>query len=726
MVTETLPDEEFIGAEAAVVVVRLVVAGALWCLALWMLDQPSRPASDPYVFNTRVMLWLFLVEILIGVYSVRYSAMTSYPFAKRAAFLLAESGSQAWQMAVYAALNLLIRYVVVTLLTGGAVYLAGNGFLTRLVPFGMAAGFYVACLYQLSNMASPTMIRGTHIGSYKEAMHRARMMVMGTRNSLVDKMRANGTPVPEPEKVQVLSTPVGGLLLPTVTLEPHYLFLGTTNSGKTLSVRMLLESVLMRFGELKQRALMYDGKREYYPLLIGMGIPAEKIIILNPADERCVAWAIAKDVRNRDDAVNLTAILVPDRKESNDNLFFIQALRSLVAAVMMALHSISPDTWTLFDVVFAMGTPSRMKRLLRTTKEGEEIISRYFTDAKETVGGIVSTIDARFINEYKTLALMWRSCTQSISLTEWVKSDSILLMGFDANNQAVDRVNQAIFQRASQLLCSLPEASDSDYSHTWVVLDEVRFTGRLPMVSELMSFGRTKRVHVVLAPQDVDGLTDAYGEHRTQEMLGLCGNVGVLRLTSNKTRDWAAKFFGDYESWETETNQSVTHSSGYSGSSGTRSTSYTSGSSTRRVKRESILPSEFLNLPQTNRENGMHGFFATPVMGCWRAQIPPGFIDDHLTAGDPKVHAFIPRSSFRVNPGKWSPEEEQKYGGQQPTVDAVPLDDEDAAGQAPGTAEQPQKGKSGPAKDSAETNKSGGSTLWNQSSGSTAEPLPDW
>jgi hypothetical protein len=663
MVAETLPDEEFIEAQIAVVAVRLLVTGIIWTVALVELDHPGESASDPYVCNTRMMLWLFLVELLIGMYSVRYTAMTSYPVFKRAAFLLAECGSQAWQMTTYVAVNLVIRYVVVMLATGGALYLFGNGVLTRLVPFGLAAGFYVSCLYSLSNMAGPPVIRGTHLGSYKEAIYRAAKIMFKTRMTLVEEIRAKGVTIEDPETVQVLSSPFGGVLLPSVTLEPHYLFLGTTNSGKTLSVRMLLESALMRFGELKQRGLMYDGKREYYPLLRAMGIPAEKIYILNPADERCVAWAIAKDVRNRDDAVNLTAILIPDRKESNDNQFFIQALRSLVAAVMMALHGLSPDKWTLFDVVYAMGTPTRMKRILKTTREGREVVSRYFTDAKETVGGIISTIDARFINEYKTLALVWRSCTDSISLIDWIKSESILLMGFDANNQAVDRVNQAFFQRAAQLLCSLPEASDAKYAHTWVVLDEVRFTGKLPMLSELMSFGRTKRVHAVIAPQDLDGLMDVYGEHRTQEMLGLCGNVGVLRLSSVKTREWASKFFGDYESWETETNRSTTESRGNSGGQSSYSFSTTSGSSTRRVKRESILPSEFLGLPQPNRENGLHGFFATPVMGAWRAQIPPGFIDAHLAERAAGADAFVPRSNFRVNPAHWTPEEEKKYGG---------------------------------------------------------------
>lgn len=661
MNAEAAPPEDFIEAQVAVVAVRLLVAGTLWCIAVALVDRTAASASDPYVANTRIALWLFLVEILIGAYYVRYTAATSYPLFKRAAFIVAESCTQAWQILLYTALNLAVRWVMVTLFTAAAIYLLGTSSLTRIAAILPSASFFIACLYGLSNQAMPPIIRGTHIGSYQEAISRAARFMMATGEALKQSLQDKGYVPSEMQAVEVLQFPWGGTVMPALSLDPHYLILGTTGSGKTLCVRMLLKGALRPLGEVQNRGLIYDGKREYYPLLLGMGIPETRLLIMNPADSRCVAWDMAKDVLNRDDAVNLTHILIPEDKSANENPFFIRAVRSLVAEAMMALHSLSPQKWRLIDLINSLRTPELMKRVLRTTREGKEVSERYFTDAKEAVGGIISTVDARFISDYETIARIWARCERSVGLVDWIKDRSILLLGYDANRQAVDRINQAIFQRASQLVCSLPEAGEGNAEHTWVVLDEVRFTGKLPMLPELISFGRTKNAHVVLAPQDLDGLIDVYGENRANELLTLCGNVGILRLNSPRTRDWASKFFGDYESWETETSRSSTRGGSSSSRDSSSSWSETWGSSTRRVKRESVLPSEFFNLPPTNRENGMHGFFATPAMGAWRAGISPAFIDTHLPPSDPTADPFIPRPNFAVDPVRWTKEEEDGF-----------------------------------------------------------------
>ncbi len=679
------------------------------------------PASDPYVANTRLSLWLFLAEILIGTYSVRYTAPASYPIFKRAAFVVAESCSQAWHVATYVAINLTIRWVVVTVLTCLAIYLIGSGSLTRIAAIAPSLTFLVACISGFSSVATPPIIRGTHIGSYWEAVRRAATLVLAARLALVQRLQDKGFDLSELKDVQVLVFPWGGVELPASSLDPHYLILGTTSSGKTLCIRMLLKPALLPFGELKNRAIVYDGKREYYPLLLGLGIPAEKILILNPADLRCIAWNMARDVRNRDDAVNITHILIAEDKNANENPFFIRAVRALVAEVMMVLHSLSPGTWCLIDLINAMRTPKLLKRVLKTTKEGREVLARYFTEAVEAVGGIISTIDARFISDYETIARVWARCDRSISLTEWIEDRSVILLGYDANRQAVDRINQAIFQRAAQLICSLSESGESNREHTWVVLDEVRFTGKLSMLSELISFGRTKNAHVVLAPQDIDGLINVYGENRANEMLALCGNIGVLRLISPKTREWAAKLFGDYEAFEIDENWSSTVGGSSGPSGGGSSWSRTWGWSKRRVKRESILPSDFFNLPPTNRQNGMHGFFATPAMkGAWRAEIPPAFIDAHLPPIDPEALPFIPRSNFAVDPVRWTEEDEKRFT-RPPEAKTTPSDDEPSEASDDESKKSPPKDKKpnspeGPAKgDKKNGEKQPGE-----------DPLPNW
>jgi type IV secretory pathway TraG/TraD family ATPase VirD4 len=431
----------------------------------------------------------------------------------------------------------------------------------------------------------------------------------------------------------------------------------------------------MRSGEGEHhRGIIYDAKRNMVPMLAGIGVPEDDILILNPADARAVAWNIAGDIQNRDDAANIVHILLPDQiKGSSENQFFNRALRGLSTQVVMNLHLLSPGNWRLIDWLNAMRTVDNLRRILNTTEEGKATVAGFINQADEMVGGIIATIHTNLIEPYETIARVWARCERSVSLTDWIKHRQIIVLGYDHNQDAVDRINQAILHRVTQLICALPDRPMWGDDQTIVMLDELRFGPEHLKLPHLITFGRSKAAHVMLGVADLDGLNDVYGEAKTNEMIGLCGNIAVLRLLNPKTRDWAAKLFGDYEAWETESSESVTKgtTSGHNNSSSSRSQN--DGKTTRRVKRESILPSEFFSLKPTNRDNGMQGFFCTPAMGAWRARISPVFIDAHLPPVAPKVPDFVARPNPAVEPVRWSPQDEKQFLTQSGNVPGEPL-----------------------------------------------------
>jgi hypothetical protein len=176
------------------------------------------------------------------------------------------------------------------------------------------------------------------------------------------------------------------------------------------------------------------------------------------------------------------------------------------------------------------------------------------------------------------------------------------------------------------------------------------------MLAEWISLGRTKGLRAILAPQDLDALYAKYGEHEINAILAVMGNIAILRMLSPKTREWAAKFFGEYEAWETDYNDPQLRMGEDSDP-----VEKTFGRSRRIVKREVILPSEFRELPQTSRSNGLHGFFAVPGIGAWRAAVPSAWVDQHLSPRDPEAAAFVPRPEFAAEPARWTDADEQRY-----------------------------------------------------------------
>ncbi len=170
--------QECIEAEAAVVATRLAVGGALWCVALLAIDRTSLPASDPYVTNMRLGLWLFLLELLVGAYYVRYTLPASFPKLKRAAFVLSEMFSSFRNIAIWVVINLVLRWFFVALGTAFLIFLFGESWIVRVGAIFPSLAFLAAWFGGLGSVVLPPVIRGTHLGSMEEAITRAGTLLL--------------------------------------------------------------------------------------------------------------------------------------------------------------------------------------------------------------------------------------------------------------------------------------------------------------------------------------------------------------------------------------------------------------------------------------------------------------------------------------------------------------------------------------------------------------------
>ncbi len=657
----------------SVIASRLLVAGAIWAAALWALDDPRASNNHPLVLSMRLGLWLFMAEQLLQMYRTAYA--TPYGFAGSRRLAAKEALANGFFALCTTPLSILVRCSMIVLATTGLMKLAGPSpwvsFPSAFLPtvlFPLVRRWFAA---RAKHPVNP-IIRGTHIGSHQEASAKASAISTAVEQEILrGAIGATGqtAPIKTPEPLKIAATPWGGTELPLACLDWHYLMLGTAGSGKTINVRLLMQAVLASEpGRLSSRAVIYDAKREFYPLLRGMDVPDDAIAILNPADSRSVPWDIAGDIETKDDARNIAIALVPDpAKETHQNKFFVEAVQALLTAVLFLLHRRSPKKWTLNDVLQALNTPTTIRDFLKGDPDGWGTYQRYFTGAKETVGGIISTLDTRIISPYESIARVWARSGKPIGLKEWANDPkpTVLLLGTDENRAAVDRINQAMFTRIVQLITAKAEdPQDPDHSRdlTWFFLDELRFAGELPLLGNLISLARSKGARVVLASQDIDGLYEAYGPHKADELLGLCGNVAVFRLISPKTRDWAARLFGDYEAWEEDFSFSVSGDRPWFkryefAIIGPRSGGRTESATTHKkiVKRESILPSEFFCFPVPGPDKGIPGMFASPAIGAWRGPIDWSFIKQRLKDKHPLAEGFRGRPPADYDPLPPSP-----------------------------------------------------------------------
>lgn len=419
----------------------------------------------------------------------------------------------------------------------------------------------------------------------------------------------------------------------------HFAFVGATGSGKTLLQRLLMQSVLPTLGA-GQRALVYDPKQHFVSLLAGMNLPCP-VRILNPFDRRSVAWEMAEDITSPAAALQAATLLVPSAK-ADSNPFFTNAARLLVQGVFQALILAFPGTWTFRQVLLILRNKSRLKALLSKFESTSHLVQ--LLEHPITASNILSTV-LTYTAPFEVIAAAWDFASESISLRSWIDEEeaSVLVLGNDESNRsALDTVNRFLFKRLSELVLASDEVPDTeDASRTWFFLDEIREAGRLDGLSSLMTKGRSKGACVVLGFQDMSGLREVYGRDVADELVGQASSKVVLRLNSPETAKWASSLFGASEILETHYGTNRSRSSRKLGLNSDRSTGESVSHSV--TKRDLVLASEFLGLPETTPQTGLSGYFVTPATGPYFDAIPGPWLASHILPAAKHVPSLVVR-----------------------------------------------------------------------------------
>ena len=392
----------------------------------------------------------------------------------------------------------------------------------------------------------------------------------------------------------------GGSVLPREAETTHFLIVGTSGSGKTLSMKRMMRTVLPDIGVVRdQRALVYDAKQDVLSFLAGLGLKCP-VVTLNPFDARGAAWDMAKDIRSPSAARQVAKILVPD-EQGGGNQFFTFGARDLLAEVVMTFIRQVPDEWTLRDLVLTTRSIDSLKSVLSMTESGEGLFESYFGDERTGLN-VLATLRTR-LAELEPVAALWSASTHRVSLEDWASGEFVLVLASNEKvRAALDALNRLIFRRLVELTLS---RSESFARRTWFFLDEVREAGRLDGLSSLMTRGRSKGACVVLGFQDIDGLRDVYGVHVANEIMAMCSSKAILRIESPETAAWASKLVGDFERIEVRESSRA----GWNDRCATQSE--------QLVRSEAVLASEFMALPPTALATGLSGFYLSPSLGVY-------------------------------------------------------------------------------------------------------------
>lgn len=408
----------------------------------------------------------------------------------------------------------------------------------------------------------------------------------------------------------------GPILIPAEFVTQHFLAFAATGGGKTTILRLMLQDILPEIGSRNDcRLMMTNPKRDAMSILHGIAPTGVRIETVDPFDSRSLAWDISSDVREPRTALQIARTLIPEHHGASQP-YFRNAARHLLYGVLISFLRQRVE-WKLSDLIRAVRGEKSLRPILQSCDDTKHLLELYFTDAR-LLSSILSTL-AGLLLPFEPVAAAWDSASGSISMEDWVKDESVLVLGSsDVSREAVDVINRCIFKRVSDLTL---DQSESRSRRTFFLFDEVSECTKLDGLVSLLKRGRSKGAAVILAAQSIAGLRDPelYGQYGAAEILGQIQNRFFGRLECPETAKWASEVIGEQEIRQVTASGSSTSGSGGGGGGG-------GGSSSRSwneqfVTRSAVMASQLMSLPPCNDIDGLAAYYMTGINGTFQTTL---------------------------------------------------------------------------------------------------------
>ena len=452
----------------------------------------------------------------------------------------------------------------------------------------------------------------------------------------------------------------GGLTIPSSEAHTHFRITGAAGSGKTNLLRLFMQSFLpqIRPGS-HNRALIYDPKSEFLPVIVGMGVSQDMVRILNPFDDRAYAWDLAKDLTRDRDANELANILIPEKPNSQGNSdFFDQASRRILSSITRFFMRSAPGAWTLRDLVLAAQHLELITLLLSQDKKLKR--SLLVLGSGDTIGNVMSTVAARIGDGLETVAA---HCDYHIregrtfTISEWLEGNSILILGADPESEStLQPLNQLLFTRASQMLLSR-KGNREYWGTSYIILDELKTLGKINKLDQIAEMGRSFGVSLTIAFQTYSQLEHVYGDKVANALIAQFDKSAYLRTKDQPTAKWASEQIGDMKVVWKGVNQSQTQGQVlFSGST-------TDGWGEQRDSNPVARPDDFMNMPKPDKDTrqGINGWYRVDN-NVYHHEIPSSFLSQYLMSESKGVQRLIEVPQFAEDLRLWDERDVYRLG----------------------------------------------------------------
>jgi type IV secretory pathway TraG/TraD family ATPase VirD4 len=329
-----------------------------------------------------------------------------------------------------------------------------------------------------------------------------------------------------------------GVAMPRDVEPEHVAVLGTTGAGKSTIVNGILVQGARRGDRCLIIDVKGDGRRRY-----GLTEAGE----IGLGDTGGLVWAIGDDIRTRQDAIELAAVLIPASRDP----IWSDGARLYLVGLIVALQQQSGTKWGWKELREVLAKPfEEQESLIRTAMpDVVHLLKAKDGDPTATVMSIMVTVVANVGSIAWTLAQREAAGGATISLRAWAAGEAaprviFLRLEFDRETQSAALLKLAL--RCVQATLLGATVSDGVDHAIWFGLDELpRFCADDETVERLVALGRSRGVRIIAALQVPAQLRRVLSADATNSLLGNFGIQIVSRVAPGPSRvEIARDWFG--------------------------------------------------------------------------------------------------------------------------------------------------------------------------------------
>lgn len=410
----------------------------------------------------------------------------------------------------------------------------------------------------------------------------------------------------------------------------NFLFVSAVGGGKSIQIYRILASLALG-RHPDRRAVIYDPAKEVRGVLRHVGVPAEKIRILNPYDRRACALDLPGLFDTETRTYRLGELLAPAIAQAGDDTWRKVVVLSVRSMAMLfnnaARRARAVPRWGLRDIILGLDNPELMRRLLESDRQLRNAAIRLLGQQGQRSGNLSHSIMFSLeekLSLYKPIAALWEHHAREgrlINLNVWTDSNEVLLLGRDLDAETqVNAINTLIINHLTSYLLDVKPTREIPVAETFFVIDEFGNLPRMDKLPTLFSEGRRKGICSILGFQVIGQLEATWGKETTGTILGQFNFAFIGRLACPHTAEWASQKSGQVAMMRVNTSESH-DATGIPTGTGKQQTT-----STENL----IKTSAFLSIPPMNLESRI------PLSGLFfmdNYKFPLGYAPDVILKG---------------------------------------------------------------------------------------------